>query len=154
MAPIKVADMLDMNLMLDNKFHMLKMQTTRMLNEAPKSNVDATVNFWKTLKPMNTALFGKYYLKACPGSSLFGDEMVFDSGEIANCYSWEGTKHTLSGKLHGIARKVLNSGTILEATFFQGKRSGLMRQITRNEVSIFFYKDDEYIAHYEFTADF
>ena len=143
MAPIKVADMLDMNLMLDNKFHMLKMQTTRMLNEPPKSKVDATVNFWKTLKPMNSALFGKYYLKACPGSSLFSDEMVFDAGEIANCYSWEGTKHTSTGKLHGIARKVINSGTILEATFFKGKISGLMREITSEEVSILFYNDDE-----------
>lgn len=61
-----------------------------------------------------------------------------------------GCRHRLTGKEHGIVRSFKIGDSIVEASFKNGVRHGLCRQVCADEVAIQLYVQDEEVAYFRF----
>ena len=65
-----------------------------------------------------------------------------------------GMRHRVSGKRHGIVRRITNNENIGEGTFKDGKCHGLNREISSEKVTVELRKDGKWLAHFSFTFGF
>ena len=113
----------------------------------------AAMELWKGLRPVDTKLFENIWVKANP------EEPVMDLSEVS-IKQWSkhgdlyhGMKHTETGKAHGIVREINPNGNIHERTYKHGKIHGLNREVHDDIVKVFFYKDGEPLAQFNFDKD-
>jgi hypothetical protein len=109
-------------------------RVTRMLRLAPRNANSTCVNLWSQLQPLNVEWLHEYWAMVDQDSPMM---------DLENCHydEWEeqgkirlGMRHRITGKRHGIVRTIDPNGTVVEATYKNGRMHGVYRWICDEEI--------------------
>ena len=130
----------------------LEKQVNKMLSSDPVGASAASLAIWRRIKPLTVAQLKQFWHKFS-SQDMLDDGLEYREWQEGNqkCF---GTVNRISGKQHGIVRKVQLNGQIFELTYKDGWQHGMERKVANDKVYIEAYKEGEHRAKLAFNTNF
>ena len=129
-----------------------------MLTKTPSGASDELITMWHKMRQMDLNLFDKYWYKIETKKSMLdwsrsSYEKEWYSDRTFQTY--HGTRNIESGLPDGVVREIDDDGdAILEGSFIDGLKNGLVRLITADYVQVALANGDRFEAYFRFDHDF
>ena len=142
---------------MQSQFGSTLRKVNKLLSFTPRLAGKDAMELYLKMPMTQLALFQKYWNLVESNYSMLdyanSRYEIWQEDFCGQRYQCHGMKHKVSGLRHGIVRWVMPGQWISEATYRNGERHGLMRDIYPKRVSISLFKYDGLRASLKFNCD-